>query len=495
MTRSNAVVMAAVGVLLAMTILGCRDSSVTPFDPLPAGGTRLYIADCNPFIWQDPDREVVTLVPDPDDACNTLIDFYSGLTADWRSNTFRAPAGALLEGAHLVFHRDVNEASVVTVIAVSYSGLSTSFQRQLELPIGETISAVDLFETGEIVAGGDSGVVELSISILSGAATLNTFTTTGTYVQVGVERTSLCEFEIDLGLAGGIGQPGSGVVFSYRNAASEIHPSIFLDFTHGAQIDGSVLIFGPQYGLTYLAAESDGCSDTARFMAVAPAQGYRVDTLETVFRGNLLSDGNQVWFWEDRPLPDDSAACRAVNILYTNEWPLLSHPIYSCEDAVIAYCDAMSRHFWIILRSSSFPDTAWGYTLTGALDTTVIAQNIPDGFLYRGQWLNVISVDRYTRTVSATPFSNGTATTLGTYPAALTEAFGGGAGLGYPGTLDYEWWSVNVFDEDVNWIARYPIRGEESDLIGTVTLLTADSVIVYAANIFNVYYVRALHPQ
>lgn len=494
--RRNLLLLLAIAVYLAAFTAGCRESSVTPFDLFPGSGTRLYIAECEPFSWRGRDREAVTLVPDPADACNTNIVFYSsGLTAVWQSNQFRVAAGSLTEGAHLVFHRDANQASAVTTVAVNYVGLSAAFQRQLELPAGETISSRDLFESGEITAGGDSGVVELTIAVLSGSATLNTYSSTGTYVQVGVDRSALCEFEIDLGLSQGIGQPGSGVNFSYRNAGGEILPSLFLDFTRGAHVDGNVFFFGSQYGLAYLSAESNGCSDTARFTAAAPAQGYRVDTLETVNRGNLLSDGNHVWFWEDRLLPEDSLACRSVNILYTNEWPLLSHPIYPCQDPVVAYCDAISRRFWIVQRSEGAPDTAWGYALTGSRDTTIIAETIPDGFLYRGMWLNVTGIDRFSRSVSVTPFSGGTSAILGTYPADLTESFGGRVGIGYPGTLGYQWWSVNVFDDDANWIARYPIQSSEFETIGTVILLSADSVIVFATHSSNTYRVRALKPD
>lgn len=491
MQRNLQFVLAAAG-LLATCVSGCRESSVTPFDLFPSGGTRLYIAECSPLTWQGRDREAVTLVPDPADACNSNIYFYaSGQTAVWQSNHFRVAAGSLTEGAHLVFHRDANQAGVVTVVAVNYVGLSVAFQRQLELPVGETVSSVDLFESGEITAGGDSGTVELSMAVLSGSATLNTYTNTGTYVQVGVERSSLCEFEIDLGLAQGIGQPGSGVNFFYRNATGEIVPSLFLDFTRGGHLDGTIFFFGPQYGIAYLAAESGGCRDTARFTASAPAQGYRVDTLETVYRGNLLSDGNHVWFWEDRFLSEDSLACRSLNILHTNEWPLIAHPIYGCDNPVVAYCDVSSARFWIVERSFLSPDTAWGYTLTGSRDTTIIAETIPDGFLYHSHWLNVTGTDRYTRTVSAAPFSGGAATLLGTYPADLTETFGGGAGIGYPGALGYEHWSVNVFDDDANWIARYPVQSGLLVLIG-VTLLSADDAIVYVAHIGNQLQVRAL---
>ncbi|MBU0508512.1 hypothetical protein KKH27_06740 [bacterium] len=474
---------------------GCRESAVSPFDSSPAEGTRLYFADCEPFPWQGRYSENVTLVPDPQDACNSNIPFFYGYSAVWRSNSFRVAPGTISEGVHLVFHRNTEQAAVATSIDVAYGGIAVNIQRQLDLPIGEAVSVMDLLESGEISGSGDTAAVTLTMTLVSGAATLNVNIGSGSYVQVGVERTGLCEFVIDLGLAGGVGQPGSGVTFTYAHAAGNVQAALFEDFTRGAHVDGSTFFFGPKYGIAYLTAESDLCRDTAAFVAMAPAQGFRMDTLATVLRGNLLSDGDHVWFWEDQYLPDDSLARRNIRILHETELPLLSHPIYTRVDPVIVYYDGLSSRFWIIQRSGSAPDTAWGYTISGSLDTLVVAASIPTGFLFRQMWLNVTAQDRYTRTVMAIPFAGGASSLFGIYPTELSEGFGGAAGLGYPLALGQNEWSVNVFDDEGDWIARYPVRVSQNEDIYNVILLSTVGATVFVVDAGCCYYVRALKSQ
>lgn len=483
--------------LLGSTVLsGCKESKTSPISVIPANGTSLYVAECNPFEIGVHDRKTVTLVPDPTDACTTPIQFYTGYSATWTSNVFRPDAAEVTEGVHLVFNRNLQEAADTVVITVEYSGVTVDLSRQVILMPNDNPSIVDIFDNGIVSAPVDSQrSVALSIRFLRGSASLNVSINSGTYIQVSLERNRLCEFAINLGLSGGIGQPNQGVNFSYWESSGPVETEIFYDFTRGAYINGSVFVFGPQYGIAYLRAVSGECSDTALFIAAPSTQGYRVDTLTTPDRYNLLSDGNQVWYWGDEQLPEDSAACRKVWIRNAVEWEILSHPIYSCLTSAIVYYDQMRRRFWIVERSAALPDTAWGYTVSGVMDTTVIADAIPVGFLYRGSWIQNNASDDYLNIYQVRPFTGGEPLLFGEYPVELTEEFGGIAGLGYPEAFGFEWWSVNVFDMDGNWLARYPVKSSSgSATVYSVSLLGADSLIIYEVTTSIEHQVRALKP-
>ena len=148
---------------------------------------------------------------------------------------------------------------------------------------------------------------------------------------------------------------------------------------------------------------------------------------------------------------------------------------------------------WVIQRSVLQPDTAWGYTTDGMLDTTVIAATIPTGDLVNGHWINS-DADTYVRHLYSTPFDGGTTTTAGDIPAELTRYPNGYAGIAPAHVTDFGEWSVNLFDSLGNWITRYPIRGSDGSSAFFAQLLSADSVIIYEAVFTSGYEIRALKP-
>jgi len=105
---------------------------------------------------------------------------------------------------------------------------------------------------------------------------------------------------------------------------------------------------------------------------------------------------------------------------------------------------------------------------------------IPGGYVYQQLWMQDNGHDLLRRSISELPFTNTTPLVTRVYPAELTEEFAGAAGVGYPGAGRNATFSVNTFDDLGYWTGQYPIAVGDSDQSSNVTMLLADSVIVFS---------------
>lgn len=482
--------------VLALAATGCRESKAPGPQPLfPEGGTTLFFANCDPFAPDAYQRSEVTLVPDARDVCPAEIVFTAGLSATWHSNQFRTTTGTLTEGFRLRLERNPQQAATAGIFSVQFEGLAAAFSREYTLPVGELVSVMESAERAEsTLPPGTLRTIAVTISSTDAAFRLNISPGEGSFVSTEAERSMLCEFRVNLGLTGGIGAPLQAVNFGYENAGGEISTNLYHDFTGGASVEGTLFEFGPQYGVAYLTAESENCRDTAAFIAPAPAQGFRVDTLGNFATGDLLSDGQNVWLWEVRAAGQGGDACREVRIFHPNEVNLILRPVGHCSDPVTAYFDMSTSRFWIILRSSSGPDTAWAYRTNGEPDGIEAADDIPDGTLYDGRWLVQSYRDAYIRRFELTPFLGGAPTSLDDYPVEFTEQFNGRAGLAFPNTAGADDWTINIFDAAGHWVARYPIRVAGFPALQSISLLPSANRVVYAIRTATAFQVRVLVP-
>ena len=157
--------------------------------------------------------------------------------------------------------------------------------------------------------------------------------------------------------------------------------------------------------------------------------------------------------------------------------------------------DQMNDLIWLIVRDYQRADTAWGYDGQGDLDSVVITTTIPSGVLVSGWWITS-EEDGYLRYVYATPFAGGATEHVGDVPTALTTAgFFGRAGVTVPDE-PFEDWHINVFSAEGNWLARYPVRDRSGSggEVYSVTIMAADSVIIYLAGISTGSEWRVIRP-
>ncbi len=472
--------------VLLVIFIGCeRDKSSGPESGLPISGTILYFADCNP----SSNSGLGTLTADGSFVCQSEILLF-GSEIVWRSNLFHDLSGEITEGYHLVFNRDAVQAQDSSYVTIHYQGVGTDITRSYVMPPGELISVREESEASTVDLPSDSAV-GVTIGITGYSVRLDADPGSGSYLAVGTERTTLCEFSIYQGTTGGEGDPNGIVNFSYLHAPSDVTSSLYLDYTGGATLASQVLTFGPRYGIVYVVAESGVCRDTAFFYAPAPAQGFRVDTLQ--WQSRALSDGQNLWPYIYDYAIDTLGACQRVRVYFPSGLIMFDRFITSCADLVEVTYDHTNRLIWLIQRSDVQPDTAWGYTTVGTLDTTVIAEGIPRGSLVRGRWISS-AVDHYVRHLYATPFAGGTATFVTDVPEVLTQDSYGFVGIAPPGATSYNQWTVNVFDTLGNWIARYPVLDRGNGSAVFAGLISADSVIVYSAYLQSGAEIRALKP-
>ena len=487
---------------LALLCSACReDKGMGPPELFPQNATKLYFGDCDPFT---PDQESTDLVNDASDACTGYIDFpswYAGSAAEWYSNAFRVQPGTYYEGCHLVFARDMADAGEVTEFRVTFNGLAAQFTDTVKIPLGETSLTVDLFEEGTVSLPADSFVsISVQITDVAGRGALNPYYGAGSYVITGADQATVCRFEIDLGLAQGLGHPNQGVNFSYRNALSEITDSLAWDFTGGARVlEGPILQFGPHYGVAYLTAESGGCHDTASFWA-PPGGPYRDDLLERVashdyFPWGWVSDGNTVWWWDVAANDSSSPAPGRLRLMYVTQWPFIEHPLYHLAGGFYVLYDETNDLIWIVCLTSAGADSAWGYTPDGVLDTSVSFEGIPVEAMYQGQWLHTTGESVFFLEAELVPLGGGSPVPLNPCPIELARRFAGGAGVGYPGVAGYDHWSINVFDSLGNWIAREPVTVNQYEYVQTVRILASGRRVIYHAITSQADYFRVLQPQ
>lgn len=459
--------------------------------------TKLYFGDCDPFTA---DQEATDLVFDANDACTIPIEFYWYSAGSWYSNTFRVQPGTYYEGCHLAFTRDQADVGQAAVFRVTFTGLAVQFTGRVEIPVGQTIVVTDLFEQGTVTLPADSLVkIFIQINDSTGHGRLITNFGTGSYVMTGADQGTVCRFEINLGLAQGLGHPNQGVTFSYANAAYEVVPTLAWDFTGGASLlVGPVLLFGPKYGVAYLTAQSGGCCDTASFWAL-PGIIYDETTIATLSGYALdgfVSDGDSVWLWGVVSNTGDSLTPYQVRVSTLSDTMLFTHPLHTSSYITGLFYDHTNNLIWIV---QGITDTAWGYTTTGVLDTLVSFNDIPGEGLYRGRWLRTTGTDRFYRETELLPLTGGSPVPMGTYPIELSRSFSGGAGVGYPGFANEDLWTINIFDSTGQWIARQPIHVEQNVTVYDVRAYSSDRSVVYAlygtsSSIGTFTQVRTLHP-
>jgi hypothetical protein len=469
-----------------LAILGCRDKSAGPAPVLPQNGTYLFLANCDPFNTPPGFQESVTLVADPNLACTGDVDYHSGTQASWTSGVFSVSAGTYSEGVHLVFDRPLNESQLVASFDVTLRGVASSFTRQIDLGVGVTHSVTDLEETGTL-ARDTTGSIRLTITVRNYAATLKIGGLSNTYVITEAKRSNLCELYIDKGLSNGFGQPNTGLNFALRNASVNAWDSVLYDFSRGVLLDHTSLHFGPQSGPVYVVAGDGHCRDTAAFWATAPAAHFVLDTLrpsptdEPFFaQGSIISDGVRVWFIDLYQPQHDSIPCRVYRVREPGGFPRILHPVYDCHSVMSAEYDQNSQLIWIVSQSSTEPDSAWGYTINGALDSIVTGATIPSGHLYQGNWVQEVGHDNMRRQFNLVSLNGGGTSTLGTYPVELTEFFGGTAGIGLPGAAGNANYTINAFNDQGNWIASYPVLVGQYDQLWSVAMISADNIIIYS---------------
>lgn len=488
-----AVLSALMAVLLAS---GCKreEKATGPEPTLPEGGTQLMFADCDPFGFnhQIGLQQSATLVADSRYACSGTVQFLVGDSASWISGGFHVPAGSYREGFHLVLERDLNNATTPAIFAILFRGIASQFTVIDTMPAGSGGDAlrqvIEIGQTGTIGASDSLRPVSLTVMDLSGSASVNlNANANGSFIKVGVDPVALCQFRILYDTQDGITRVRNhafDLIYDYPYGG--IADSVFLDFTHGSRMESNHrLQMGDQFGVAYVASESGGCRDTAAFWGLPPTQPFRVDVIRNDFAlGNIVSDGQFVWFWDIQATPQDSFHCGFVrvnrdSILGT---PLVHRPIRNCSAPINVQYDRSTNLIWVIQQGTG-ADTAWGYDHSGVLDTTVLISNAPgNAHLYRGYWVQQTGRDLLRRTIVEIPFAGGTDLPPQTYAAEITEDFAGGAGIGLPGAGRTQSWSVNAFDANGNWIAQYAIESPDpaQQLLLSVSILTADSLIAYA---------------
>ena len=489
---------------LALLLSACwEDKGPGAPDLFPPNATKLYFGDCDPFT---PDQESTDLVFDASDACTGNIDFpfwYAGISAQWNSNAFRVQPGTYYEGCHLRFVRDMADAGETAVLYVAFDGLAVSFLRRVEIPVRETSFIADLFEEGTVTLPADTlTAISVQITDSSGSVALDPSYGVGSYVMTGADQATVCRFEIDLGLAHGLGHPNQGVNFAYLNTVYEIAETLAWDFTGGASVlPGPVLQFGPRYGVAYLTAESGGCRDSASFWSL-PGRLLEETTLATMdsFFYQFISDGDSVWLWQVVSNTGDSLTPYRVRITSRDGSLRFTHPVHGFHQISGLFYDQTRDLIWILQTTYVGPDTAWGYTTTGVLDTFVSFYNIPQEGLYRSQWLQTTAIGTFFRETELLPLNGGPAVSSNTYPIELTRQFSGGAGTGYPGFAAEDSWTINVFDSLGNWSARQRVNPpQQGETIYDVRVFSSDRRIVYALYTYTAsyayyVYIRVLHP-
>jgi hypothetical protein len=493
------------GTLAALAVLlsACSaDKGPGAPDLFASNATKLYFSDCDPFT---PDQESTDLVFDASDACTGNIEFpfwFGSIGAEWKSNAFRVQPGTYYEGCHLRFVRNMTDAEEALVLHVAFNGLAVSFLRRIEIPVRETSLVVDLFEEGTVtLPAGTMAVISVQITDSSGSVALDPSYGVGSYVMTGADQATVCRFEIDLGLAHGLGYPNQGVNFAYVNAVSAITDTLAWDFTAGARLlPGPVLQFGPRFGVAYLTAESGGCLDSASFWSL-PGEVLEETTLASMdsFWYQFISDGDSVWLWQMVSNTGDSLTPYRVRITSRDGLLRFTHPVHGFHQIRGLFYDQTRDLIWILQTTYTGLDTAWGYTTTGVLDTFVSFSNIPQEGLYRGQWLQTTATGTFFRETELFPLNGGPAVSSNTYPIELTRQFSGGAGVGYPGFAAEDSWTINVFDSLGNWFARQRVNAPQGETIDDVRALSSDRRIVYALYTYNASYthwvhVRVLHP-
>ncbi|RPH94605.1 hypothetical protein EHM69_06945 [candidate division KSB1 bacterium] len=474
--------------LCALCLMGChQDKSLGPQPAFPEGGTRLYFAECEPLVDYPVLQESVTLSADPEDACGQHIEFNAYSAFSWRSNFFASASGTIREGCHLVFVRSVAEAANAGAVAVQFHGLAVNFYREIVLPAGETVFAIDEIESAAVPDAPDSArYISIYIRSISDTFRLKSSFPDGSFVYSEANRNGLCEFTISLGLSQGIGSPNGGVNFYYEHAASAVHAYFLRDFTGGAWVENTFMHFGPRYGACYLVGEAAECRDTAVFWSPAPEQHYRTAVLATLNGWpSLLSDGQHVWLYGTSWLQQETGPRREVRITNRDDVLLVAHAIWDSVGSVRLAYDRLNQLIWIVERMADRMDTAWGYTPEGRLDSTIISESIPFGNIRQGQWVVDYEHDAYVRTISAEPLNGGSSVVMGEYPTDLSNSFAGEAGYAYPGIGNMDSWSINLFDANAHWIARYPLTGGGSESVHNVRILLADEVIVYVLCTFD----------
>ena len=477
--------------ILLFILSGCdNEKSSGPAPILPETGTTLYFAECNPAS----NAGLGSLSPDGTNICGSDVLLF-GNQYIWRSNVFYHVTGSITEGFHLVFERDIDAAEDTSFVSVTFDGIANHFTRTLVLPPGELISTREDAEAADAIISPDSGA-SVSIAIGASDVRMSTGIGGGSHLVIGVDRNMLCEFAIYQGFTGGEGEPNNSVNFSYLHTSDAITAGMYLDFTGGASFTEQLFTFGPHYGVAYLVAQSGQCRDTALFYAPPPAQGFRVDTLDGQFYA--LTDGQVFWPYTIDYGSDTAGSCQHVRIYFPSNLIMIDRLFASCIDPASVIYDQFNHLIWLIQRSVSLPDTAWGYDTNGILDTTVIATAIPDGDLVRGQWVTS-TVNAYVRQLYMTPFAGGTPTHTGDIPTILAADFSGRAGITPANATNLDEWTVNVFDSLGHWVARYPIRSQTSDSTTvqalSAALIAADSVIVYEAFFSDFHYeFQALKP-
>ncbi|HEY3294316.1 MAG TPA: hypothetical protein VGL38_02660 [bacterium] len=467
------------------------DKAVGP-EPVLPDGTQLMFANCDPFSFRHQVglQESVTLVSDPTLACDGSVEFVAGETASWTSAGFQIPAGTYREGFHLALNRTINGAEIPAVIQTSFRGLATQFTRVDTMPVGNSGEAlnkvIEAAQTGTVGMLDSARTVTFTVTALSGRFTANLNRgVEGSFVKIGADPSTLCQFRVYLDSQHGIAfDTLHAFDLSFHSTAGAVSDSIFLDFTHGAHmLTDSRIQLGDKYGVTYLAAASGGCRDTLSFWAIPPMQSYRRDNLGVFPAGNIISDGRDVFLYGVYAAPD-SSPCGIVRVVRdsTTGHPIVSHPVYNCNDQISVEYDRVAHLVWVIEHSTG-PDTAWGYSIEGVLDSTVIADSFPIGRLFQQYWVvdQSSAQDPLRREIARYPFTGGSAVSTQAYPTELTEQFAGGAGLGFPGAaVNDSTWSVHVFNPDGHWISAFSVDGAGTGT--SVRLVMADSVIVYSVS-------------
>ncbi len=484
-------------ILLSLLMLGCRDPKATGPEPLfPDNSMRLFFAGCDPLAYGPGLHDQITLVENSTASCNDAIWLYGNLPT-WQSNAVLAEPGVYTEGFHLVFEEDSPIRYDSHYVHVSFQGIAVSIDTAFLAPPGDPRPVYELAATATLL---DTVTAPRRLRLtVSGGQKLLATSSMGSWVSSDVDRSRLCRLKFLQQPRDGIGRPGIGTPYTLAYADGAVSDSLILDFTGGARLSDAhnSLIMGPRFGVAYVAAAAGGCRDTAAFWTLPSVAAFNVDTLGTWLNppGRPLSDGTHVWFYDYENLPEGSATPSAMRVTDLTDVPFIWHPTFASENQITVHWDRKNRLIWIVDRSSTVADTAWGYSRQWHLDSTIVSPFIPNAAIYRGQWVYADEHDRLRREIRACALDGSGDHLLGVYPTELTEGFAGGAGLGYPGAGCYPYYSVNTFDEQGFWSSQQGIMNRSGYADGPASLLTADSIIVYALYGYNYWYweLRVLH--
>jgi hypothetical protein len=483
-------------------LLGCHENKMAGPEPtIPENATRLFVTDCDPFNHPPGYIDSVTLVADTRLACSGQVDFRYGVTATWTSNLFSAAPASYVEGARIVLNRPMSESQNEAIFRLAFHGVSVTFEDSLTIGVGRTQLIAEVTRTGTLTRD-TTAAVSMTLTVLQGWATLELGGTGNSYVITEVSRNNLCELRIDQGLNGGVGRPNEGVTFTNANGTTAAWDSIYYDFTGGASLSGTALVFGPNYGPVYVIAGDGRCRDMASFWAPAAQQNYRVDTLGFYEAGNLVSDGTQVWHYDVYYPSHDSIPCGVFRVRWPSNIPLIEHPVYDCSTTMFAEFDQQNQKIWIVGRYAAQRDTAWAYSTTGHFLGYVTSDNMPYSHIYRGRWVTESSHNSIVSSMAVTLIGSDEAQPLGEYPTELTMDFAGAAGIGLPGSGRSDSTTINVFNARGAWVGAFPVLVGPNDVMSSIALLSADSIVVYSiAGIFESYgtvygqQVRVLRPR